>query len=239
MGTKVHEVMTDRPRVVTPETTVSEAAQLMKTDDIGSLPILDGEQLAGMVTDRDIVIRAVAEGKDPRGMPVREVASRELVTVNADEELSSALQLMASQQVRRLPVVDDNGRLVGILAQADIAVEAKEKDVGEMVEEISKSPTGPRCRFRSRPSETPLVASKGRRRERTHALIFASYRHPCRGHDRDERCYRWVGSVRSVHVVFRGQVSNPILALRGEGKNEDAKSRPGRRSPSALVGSLL
>ena len=144
MGTKVHEVMTDRPRVVTPETTVSEAAQLMKNDDIGSLPILDGEQLAGMVTDRDIVIRAVAEGKDPRGMPVREVASRELVTVNADEELSSALLLMASQQVRRLPVVDDDGRLVGILAQADVAVEAKEKDVGEMVEEISKSPTGPR-----------------------------------------------------------------------------------------------
>lgn len=144
MGTKVHEVMTDRPRVVTPETTVSEAAQLMKNDDIGSLPILDGEQLAGVVTDRDIVIRAIAEGKDPRGMPVREVASRELVTVHADEELSSALQLMASQQVRRLPVVDDDGRLVGILAQADVAVEAKEKDVGEMVEEISKSPTGPR-----------------------------------------------------------------------------------------------
>ena len=144
MGTKVHEVMTDRPRVVTPETTVSDAAQLMKDDDIGSLPILDGEQLAGMVTDRDIVVRAVAEGKDPRGMPVREVASRELVTVNADEELSRALQLMASQQVRRLPVVDDDGRLVGILAQADVAVEAKEKDVGEMVEEISKSPTGPR-----------------------------------------------------------------------------------------------
>ena len=144
MGTKVHEVMTDRPRVVTPETTVSEAAQLMKSDDIGSLPILDGEQLAGIVTDRDIVIRAVAEGKDPRGMPVREVASRELVTVNADEELSSALQLMARQQVRRLPVVDADGRLVGVLAQADVAFDAKEKAVGEMVEEISKSPTGPR-----------------------------------------------------------------------------------------------
>ena len=144
MGTKVHEVMTDRPRAVTAETTVSEVAQLMKSEDIGSLPILDGEQLAGMVTDRDIVIRAIAEGKDPRGMPVREVASRELVTVNADQELSSALLLMASQQVRRLPVVDDDGRLVGILAQADVAVEAKEKAVGEMVEEISKAPTGPR-----------------------------------------------------------------------------------------------
>ena len=144
LGTKVHEVMTDRPRCVTPETPVSEAAQLMESDDIGSLPILDGEKLAGVVTDRDIVIRAVARGKDPRGMPVREVASRELVTVRADDDLSDALKLMASQQVRRLPVVDDDNRLVGILAQADVAVGAKEKAVGEMVEEISKSPSGPR-----------------------------------------------------------------------------------------------
>jgi CBS domain-containing protein len=144
MGTKVHEVMTDRPRAVTPETTVSEAAQLMKQEDIGSLPILDGDQLAGMLTDRDIVVRAIAEGKDPKGMPVREIPSRDVVKVHADEDLSSALQLMASQQVRRLPVVDDDGRLVGVLAQADIALQAKEKDVGEMVEEISKSPTGPR-----------------------------------------------------------------------------------------------
>ena len=144
LGTKVHEVMTDRPRCVTPETPVSEAAQLMKSDDVGSLPILDGEQLAGMVTDRDIVIRAIADGKDPRGMPVREVASRELVTVRADDDLSDALKLMASQQVRRLPVVDDDNRLVGIVAQADVAVGAKEKAVGEMVEEISKPPTGPR-----------------------------------------------------------------------------------------------
>jgi CBS domain-containing protein len=144
MGTKVHEVMTDRPRCVTPETPVTEAAQLMESDDIGSLPILDGEQLAGMVTDRDIVIRAIAKGKDPRGMPVREVASRELVTVRAEDELSDALRLMAREQVRRLPVVDDDNRLVGILAQADVAAEAKEKAVGEMVEEISKTPTGPR-----------------------------------------------------------------------------------------------
>lgn len=144
MGTKVHQVMSDRPRCVTPQTLVSEAAQLMETDDIGSLPILDGEQLAGMVTDRDIVVRAVAKGKDPRGMPVSEVASSELITIHANDDLADALRLMASQQVRRLPVVDEDNRLVGILAQADIAGEAKEKAVGEMVGEISKSPTGPR-----------------------------------------------------------------------------------------------
>ena len=143
-GPKVHEVMTDRPRCVTADTTVLEAARLMKSEDVGSLPVLDGEKLAGIVTDRDIVLQAVAEEKDPRGMPVREVASRELVRVNADEDLSSALQLMASQQVRRLPVVDDDGTLVGILAQADVAREAKDKDSGQMLHDISQTPTGPR-----------------------------------------------------------------------------------------------
>ena len=77
-------------------------------------------------------------------MPVREVASRELVTVYAEDDLSTALKKMASEQVRRLPVVDEDNRLVGVLAQADVALEAKEKIVGEMVEEISKSPAGPR-----------------------------------------------------------------------------------------------
>ena len=99
MGTKVREVMTDRPRCVTLETPVSEAAELMESEDVGSLPVLEGEQLAGMITDRDIVIRAVAKGKDPRGMPVREVASHELVTVYAEEDLSNALTKMASEQV--------------------------------------------------------------------------------------------------------------------------------------------
>jgi CBS domain-containing protein len=144
MGTKVREVMTDRPRCVTLDTPISEAASLMESENIGSLPVLEGEELAGMITDRDIVVRAVAKGKDPRGMPVREVVSRELVTVYAEEDLSTALTKMASEQVRRLPVVDEDNRLVGILAQADVALEAKEKTVGEMVEEISRAPSGPR-----------------------------------------------------------------------------------------------
>jgi CBS domain-containing protein len=143
-GPKVREVMTDQPRCVTPETPVSEAARLMKSEDVGSLPILEGERLAGVVTDRDIVVRAVAEEKDPRGMPVREVASRDLVTIRPDEDLSEALKLMASHQVRRIPVVDEDDRLVGVVAQADIAIEAKEKDVGQMLEGISRTPTGPR-----------------------------------------------------------------------------------------------
>lgn len=143
-GPKVREVMTNNPRCVTPETPVSEAAELMASEDVGSLPILEGDKVTGVVTDRDIVIRAVAKRKDPQGMPVREVASRNLVTVRPDEDLSEALKLMASNQVRRLPVVDEEDRLVGVVAQADVAREGKEKDVGQMLEGISETPTGPR-----------------------------------------------------------------------------------------------
>ena len=144
MGTKVREAMTGRPRYVTPDTPISQVAEVMEADDIGAVPVLEGEQLRGMVTDRDIVIRAIAKGKDPIGMPVREIFSREVISVGPDDDLSNALQLMADHQVRRLPVVDEDNRLVGIVSQADVALEAKEKDVGQMVEEISKPPEGPR-----------------------------------------------------------------------------------------------
>jgi CBS domain-containing protein len=144
MGSKVRDVMTARPRCVTPDTPVSQVAELMEADDIGAIPVLEGDQLSGMVTDRDIVVRAIAKGKDPRGMPVREVSSRDVVSVGPDQDLSDALQLMAANQVRRLPVVDEDNRLVGVVSQADVALGAKEKAVGELVEEISKPPEGPR-----------------------------------------------------------------------------------------------
>ena len=144
MGTKVRDVMTTRPRAVTSDTPVTQVAELMEAEDVGSIPVLEGEQLTAIVTDRDIVVRAVAKGKDPRGMPVREVFTTEIVTVGPDQDLSDALQIMAANQVRRLPVVDEENRLVGVVSQADVALGAKEKSVGEMVEEISKPPEGPR-----------------------------------------------------------------------------------------------
>jgi len=98
----------------------------------------------GMITDRDIVVRAVAKDKDPREMPSREIWSGELITVKPDQDLSDALHLMARHQVRRLPVVDDENRLVGVVSQADIALDAQDTSVGEMVAEISKPPQGTR-----------------------------------------------------------------------------------------------
>ena len=147
MGTKVHEIMATRPRSVTPDTPVTEVAELMEADDVGAIPVVMGERLVGIVTDRDIVVRAIAKGKDPRGMPAAEVSSsEELVAVGPDDDLSEALKLMAKYQVRRLPVITDDERLVGVVSQADVARHAKEQDAGAVLEAISREPSGPRTR---------------------------------------------------------------------------------------------
>jgi CBS domain-containing protein len=140
----VRDAMTARPRSVAPDTPLSQAAYLMKTEDIGAIPIVDGDRLVGMVTDRDIVVRAVAKETDPRAMPSREISSVDLVTVGPDQDLSDALHLMAQHKVRRLPVVDDENRLLGVVSQADIALEGKDKSVGEMVADISEPSQGRR-----------------------------------------------------------------------------------------------
>jgi CBS domain-containing protein len=144
MGTNVRDVMTARPRAAAPDTPLSQVAELMVTEDVGAIPVIDGDKLAGVITDRDIVVRAIAKGKDPRGMATSEISSGEVVTVGPDHDLSDALHLMAQHQVRRLPVVDDENRLVGMVSQADVALESHDKSVGEMVAEISKPPEGPR-----------------------------------------------------------------------------------------------
>jgi CBS domain-containing protein len=137
MAQSVRDVMTPGVRTVSPSQSLAEAAEVMKGEDVGSVPVVEEGRLAGIVTDRDIVTRAVAERRDPQTVKVDEVASRDLVTVEPEQDLDEALALMARHQVRRLPVVEQ-GQLVGMLAQADVALEAKEKKVGETVEEISK-----------------------------------------------------------------------------------------------------
>jgi len=143
MGTKVADVMTQRPRAVAPQTPLTEVAKVMEAEDVGAVPLVEGDRLVGIVTDRDIVVRAIAKGKDPSGMPASEVSSRELLTVGPDDDLADALQVMAQYQVRRLAVTAED-RLVGVLSQADIALQGKDKDTGEVVEGISRQPQGPR-----------------------------------------------------------------------------------------------
>ena len=135
MALKVRDTMTGSPRSIDASTSVVEAAQLMREGHIGSLPITADERLVGMITDRDIAMRVVAEAADQTKTSVGDVSSRDVVTVEPDEDLDEALQLMARHQVRRLPVVE-NGRLVGIVAQADIALSENEK-IAKLVEAIS------------------------------------------------------------------------------------------------------
>jgi CBS domain-containing protein len=145
MVNSVREAMTENPRSIGPSTSVVEAAQLMRDEHIGSLPITHGDTLVGMITDRDITTRVVAEGAGLATTSVGDVYSQDLICVGPDKELEEALRLMARHQVRRLPVVE-NGRLVGIVAQADIALTLSEdeKKTGELVEAISKRSDGER-----------------------------------------------------------------------------------------------
>jgi CBS domain-containing protein len=137
MGKSIRDVMSTSPCAIDADKPVAYAAKMMKEEDVGLAPIVEGDRLVGTLTDRDIVVRVVAEGKDPQTVTAREVASTDLVTIDPQQDLDEALQLMASKQVRRLPVVEE-GRLVGVLAQADVAREAKEKQTGQLVEDISQ-----------------------------------------------------------------------------------------------------
>jgi CBS domain-containing protein len=138
MGKSIKEVMTSNLATVESNASVVEAAQLMRDENTGIVPVVEKGGLVGTVTDRDIVVRLIAEGRDPQSVTVREIASTDLVTVDPQQDLDEALRLMASYQVRRLPVVEEDGRLVGVVSQADVAREAKDTQTGQLVEEISK-----------------------------------------------------------------------------------------------------
>jgi CBS domain-containing protein len=137
MGKSIRDAMTSNPSNVEMSSPVVEAARLMKSEDVGSIPVTEGDRLVGIVTDRDIAIRVVAEGKDVQTVTVGEIASKDLVTVDPQQDLDEALRLMAQHQVRRLPVVEEDGRLVGILAQADVAQQGDDSRTGQLVEQIS------------------------------------------------------------------------------------------------------
>jgi CBS domain-containing protein len=136
MAKSVRDAMTAEPRSIGASASVVEAARLMREQHIGSLPVTEDERLVGMITDRDITTRVVAESAVPEATSVGDVYSRDLISVEPNKDLDEALQLMARHQVRRLPVVE-NGRLVGMVAQADIALKENER-TGELVEAISE-----------------------------------------------------------------------------------------------------
>ncbi|MFK0300088.1 CBS domain-containing protein [Brevundimonas sp. NPDC090276] len=134
---KIRDVMSKDVQVARPNDTLQEVAARMAAGDFGFIPVADGENLVGALTDRDIAVRAVAAGAAPTARVV-EFLSRDALVVRADDELKVALDLMSSRQVRRLPVVDKDGRLVGIVSLGDLSTRVKEKYAGEALEEISR-----------------------------------------------------------------------------------------------------
>ena len=136
--TTARDVMSSTPEMVGEDDTLADAARKMAELDVGSLPICSSDQrLVGVVTDRDIVVRAVAEGRDPASVTVKEVAQGEAVTIGADDSLEEARDVMARHQVRRLPVIDGD-RVVGIVSQADVARASADAETGEVVQRISE-----------------------------------------------------------------------------------------------------
>ena len=134
---RCREIMTKSVRTASPEMSVRDAAALMREGDMGAVPIVEAGKLIGIVTDRDIVIRVVAEGKDS-ATPVTEAMTTTLFTVTPNDFVFEAIRLMGDKQVRRIPVINESGELAGIIAMADVALETEdEREIAETLEEIS------------------------------------------------------------------------------------------------------
>ena len=133
----VREIMTTEITRATPDNTLGDIATTMRDEDIGAVPVVDDGELIGIVTDRDIVVRAIADGKDPSTTKVEEVLSEDTESVEPDSDVADAADLMASRQIRRLPVVE-GGRLVGMVSLGDIAVKHDEGTAGHALEGVSE-----------------------------------------------------------------------------------------------------
>ena len=139
MSKLARDVMTPDPACCTPNTTLDQVAKLMAQNDCGEIPILDtADQPIGVITDRDIVCRVVAEGKNPVAHTAEQYMSQPVVTVRADAPLDEVVSTMEKHQIRRVPVVDERGCCAGIIAQADVALTGGEHEVAELVREVSR-----------------------------------------------------------------------------------------------------
>jgi CBS domain-containing protein len=139
MALLVRQAMTEAPETATPDMSAADAAQLMRKVDTGVIPVAEGDQLRGLVTDRDIVVRVVAERNDPDEVRLSDIMTESTVTIAPDDPLSDARDLMAERRIRRLPVIE-GGRLVGIVSMGDIAVHDESKsEVGQTLEDVSES----------------------------------------------------------------------------------------------------
>ena len=139
---EVREVMTDNPACCTANTGLQEVAQMMVDCDCGCIPVVDNDNSkmpVGMITDRDITCRVVAQGKNPLDLTAGDAMTSSVVSVTPDTSLEDCMNLMEKSQVRRIAVVDEKGAVCGIVAQADVALSASTRDTAEVVQEVSRA----------------------------------------------------------------------------------------------------
>ena len=137
MAQSIKDVMTPNPQTVAGDATLADAAREMKQDDVGAVLVRDDGSVSGILTDRDIVVRAIAEGRDPSSTKVSDVASRDVKTLTPDSSVEEAIRIVREQNVRRIPVVDDAGNPQGIVSIGDLAIE---RDTGSALADISSEP---------------------------------------------------------------------------------------------------
>ena len=135
---QVSQILTREVETIRPDTTVKEAAQRMRSMDVGSLPVCDGRTLLGMVTDRDLAIRVLAEGRDPNATQVQDAMTPDVCYAFEDDDVQRAADIMKDRQIRRLPVVNREKHLVGIVALGDIATTGQDRLSGDALEQISQ-----------------------------------------------------------------------------------------------------
>lgn len=137
----IRDVMTPNPECVSEKDSLQDVARIMKDQDTGVVPVVDGRKIVGLITDRDIVVRGLAEGKDLATTRVNELMTKSIRSVREDSTVSEALNLMGNAEIRRVPVVNGNNELVGIVSLGDIASQTNQDGkVGKAVEEISQAP---------------------------------------------------------------------------------------------------
>src|SRR5215204_6152399 len=246
MAQTIRELMTENPRTVSPDQTIQDAAKIMRDEDTGVVPITEGDSLAGVITDRDIAIRAVAEGRDGAQTTVREIASQDVVTIDPQQDLDEALRLMAQHQLRRLPGrrgAPRRRRPDGRGRRADLGVTGGERTAGApargsglVVASYATRP-GPgspsyRTRRPSRSSSSGIVLGSpvSASSRYTRASNTPAGSTPRTKYNRPSWLTR---SSRFIVPQFGSWCRSPIFADRAAGSQGQAESRPGERDSAA------
>jgi CBS domain-containing protein len=161
---RVRDIMSEDVATASPDTTLEEIASMMRDEDTGAIPVVDEDELLGIITDRDIVIRCLAQGRAPAEVQVHEILSEELEVIEPDADVEEAARIMGRRQIRRLPVVE-NGRLVGMVSLGDIAVKSSEEEAGDTLEEVSHGVKPKRRQASGRKQPSPAARLERERGE--------------------------------------------------------------------------